>query len=200
MSSYLSHHSKSALRALTASSKLQIRISNPGGKILQNINFLPISQNSYLNIKWDSTCQNKSGGMLGFQNRSQKANQSKLHAKQCNRMLSWKMHFLTGARSTNLRPSLDSWHQNNSESGFRLWFRVPVRPQNIILVTCIIIINIAWFGFTDHNFKLKSNCVHTALQDRRVNMKECKFIPQCYSQNSGLQSLKVTEVALNSFV
>ena len=88
MSSYLSHKFNSAFCAPTAAPELQIRISILRGKIVQNMKFSLVSQNSYLNSKLDSTCQNKSGHMFSFQNRVPKAFKLKLHAKRCNMITS----------------------------------------------------------------------------------------------------------------
>ena len=57
MSSYLSHESNSILRELTVASKFQIEISNLRGKIVQNVKFSSVSQNSDLSSKLDSTRQ-----------------------------------------------------------------------------------------------------------------------------------------------
>ena len=51
------------------------------GKIVQNVKFSPISQNSDLRLQLDSTRKNKSRGMFGSQNRAPEAYKPKLHAK-----------------------------------------------------------------------------------------------------------------------
>ena len=106
-------------------------------KIVQNVKFFPINQNTDLSSKSYSTSQNKSEGMLGFQIRTSKANKLKLHAKWCNKGLPQKMHFSTVARLTNLRPLLDSWHRNKSGNGIGFLFRVPVNPSCKIRQTLI---------------------------------------------------------------
>ena len=86
MSSYLSQESNSALCMHTTTIELQIGFSKPRGKIVQNLKFSPVSQNSDLSSKLESTRQNESRGMLGFQNRALEAYKLKLHTKQCKRV------------------------------------------------------------------------------------------------------------------
>ena len=66
MSSYLYPELNDVFHALTTIPKLQIVNPNPRGKIIQNVKFLSVSQNNDLSLKLDSTCQNKSKGMLVF--------------------------------------------------------------------------------------------------------------------------------------
>ena len=63
---YLLYESNSALRAFTATFELQLHISIPRGKIIQNIEFSSLCQNSYLISKLYSTRQHESRGILGF--------------------------------------------------------------------------------------------------------------------------------------
>ena len=50
-----------------------LRISKPKGKIAQNMELFPISQNNDLGSKLDPTHQNVFAGMLGFQNKAPEA-------------------------------------------------------------------------------------------------------------------------------
>ena len=50
MSSYLLYEPNYALHVFTAISELQFHISDPRGKIVQNFNFLLLSQNSVLHL------------------------------------------------------------------------------------------------------------------------------------------------------
>ena len=70
MSSYLLYDLNLALRAFTAASELQFNISDPNGKIVQNVNFSPISQNNNLILKLNPTHQHVSKSMINFKNRS----------------------------------------------------------------------------------------------------------------------------------
>ena len=92
MSFYLSHESNNAFHALTTAPKLQIKNSNPRGKIVQNVKFSPVSQNNYLSSKLNFTRQNKSESMLSFQNKAPKTNKPKSHTKRWNKGLPQKMH------------------------------------------------------------------------------------------------------------
>ena len=56
--------------AFTATLELHFHIFKPKGKIVQNVNFSPVSQKNDLSLKLNPTRQNKSRGMLGFQNRA----------------------------------------------------------------------------------------------------------------------------------
>ena len=58
-----------ALHGFTAAPKLQFHISDPRSKIVQNVNFSPVSQNSNSSLKLNSTHYHEFRGMLGFQNR-----------------------------------------------------------------------------------------------------------------------------------
>ena len=116
MSSDLLYESKNSLHKLTTTPELQVRIFNPKSKIVQNVKFSFVSQNSDLSSKSDSACQNESGCMLNFQNRALEANKSKLQAKRCNKDLSRKTYFSTIPRLTNLKSPLDLWLRNKSGS------------------------------------------------------------------------------------
>ena len=70
MSSYLLYEPNHALRAFTATPELQFQISDPTGKIIQNVKFSSVSQNSDLSLKLNPTHQHESKGMLGFQNKA----------------------------------------------------------------------------------------------------------------------------------
>ena len=48
LNSYLLYESNSALRAFTAGSELIFQTSDPRGKIVENVNFLSVSQNNDL--------------------------------------------------------------------------------------------------------------------------------------------------------
>ena len=72
MSSYLLHESNNALCALTVAPELRIIIFNPRGKIIQNVKFSLVSQNSGLSSKLDSNHQNESGEYLIFKIEPQK--------------------------------------------------------------------------------------------------------------------------------
>ena len=72
---------------------LQFHIFDPMGKIVQNVNFLPVSQNSDLTSKSDSTRQHKSTGMLNFQNIAPNIKLLKFHANRDNQAYLEKYNF-----------------------------------------------------------------------------------------------------------
>ena len=84
MSSYLLYEPNNALCTFTATSKLQFYILDLRGKIIKNVNFLPISQNSDLSLQLNSTHQHESKGILGFQNRAPDIKLLKFHANRDN--------------------------------------------------------------------------------------------------------------------
>ena len=63
------------------------------GKIVQNVNFLPVSQNSNLSLKLNPTRQHESKGMLGYQNRASDIKLLKFHANQDNNAYLEKQNF-----------------------------------------------------------------------------------------------------------
>ena len=77
---YLLYGPNNALFVYTATFEVQIHISIPRGKIVQNIKFSFVSQTSDLISKVDSTRQHESKGMLGFQNRAPDTKLLKFHA------------------------------------------------------------------------------------------------------------------------
>ena len=85
MNSYLLYRPNRALYAFTAALALQLHISDPRGKIVQNIKFLPIDQNSDLILKLNTARQHESRGMLGFQNNARDPKLLKFHANRDNR-------------------------------------------------------------------------------------------------------------------
>ena len=58
--------------------------SNPMGKIVQNVNYLSISQNSNLSWKLNHTHQHEFRSMLGFKNRVSNLKLLKFHANRDN--------------------------------------------------------------------------------------------------------------------
>ena len=80
MSSYLLYELNHAFHAFIATPKLQFQISNPMSKIIQNINFSPVSQNSDSGLKLNSTHQHELRSMLNFQNRTPDIKILKIHA------------------------------------------------------------------------------------------------------------------------
>ena len=82
MSFYLLCKPNHALCALTTAPELQIQNFNPRSKMVQNVNFLFISQNNDLNLK--STRQHVSRGILGFQNRASNIEILKFHINRDN--------------------------------------------------------------------------------------------------------------------
>ena len=85
------------LRTFTATPKLQFNISDPRGKIVQNVTFWPISKknktkkqknkkkNSDLTLKLNLTRQHESIDMLDFQNRAPNIKLLKFHRNRDNR-------------------------------------------------------------------------------------------------------------------
>ena len=100
---------------LTGTLELQIRVLNLRGKIVRNVKFSPVSQNSYLSLKLDFTRQNDSTHMFNFPNGILEAYKPILHAKRYKFTL--KNVFFNLARSINLRLSLDLRRQNKFGSG-----------------------------------------------------------------------------------
>ena len=84
MSSCLLYEPNHPIRAFIATPELQFQNSNPRGKIMQNINFLPISQNRDLILKLDLIRKHESRDMLDFQNRVSDVNILKFHTSRDN--------------------------------------------------------------------------------------------------------------------
>ena len=103
----------------TASLELQFHIFNAMGKIIQNVKFLPASQDNDLNLKLNPTHQQESRGMLCFQNIAPNIKILKFHTNRDNITYLKKCKFSTEARLPILRLPFDSWHQNESKSGLR---------------------------------------------------------------------------------
>ena len=102
--------------------ELRFHISNSRGKIVQNVNFLSINQNSDLNSKLNPTREYESRGMLGFQNRVLDIKILQFHVNQDNSAYLKKYDFSTEARFPILRLPLYSWCRNESKSGLGSWF------------------------------------------------------------------------------
>ena len=85
MNSYYLYEPNNAFCAFTATPELQFQISDPKGKIKQNVNFFPISQNSDLISKLDPTHQQETMGMLGFHDRAPGIKLLKIQANRDNR-------------------------------------------------------------------------------------------------------------------
>ena len=82
--SCLLHKPNYALHAFAITSELQFYIFDPKGKIVQNVNFLHVSQNSDLSLKLNPNHQHESRGILGFQNKAPDIKILKFHANQDN--------------------------------------------------------------------------------------------------------------------
>ena len=76
------------------------------GKIVQNVKFLPVSQNNDLSSKSNSIHQNESRDVLGFQNKVLETYKPKWHAKRSMR-LTLKMNFSIVALLETLRSPMD---------------------------------------------------------------------------------------------
>ena len=70
--SYLLYEPNYALHVFTVAPEFQFHISYPRGKIVQNVKFLSVNQNSDLSSKLNVTRQHDSRSMLSFQNRAPK--------------------------------------------------------------------------------------------------------------------------------
>ena len=70
MSFYLLYEPNHAFHAFTTTPELQYQISDPKGKIIRNVNFFSVCQNSDLSLKLNPTRQQQSRGMLNFKNRA----------------------------------------------------------------------------------------------------------------------------------
>ena len=70
MSSYLLYEPNHTLHAFTAAPEFQFHISDLRGKIIQNVNFSLVSQNSDSTLKLNLTRQHKFKSILGFQNKA----------------------------------------------------------------------------------------------------------------------------------
>ena len=116
MSSYLLYESKGALRAFTFALELKFPIFDPRGKIVQNVNFLSISQNSDLSLNVNPSRQHEYRGILGFQNRALNIKLLNFHTNQDNSAYIKKCNFEQKAHLAILRLSLDSWCRNEFES------------------------------------------------------------------------------------
>ena len=68
-SSYLLYEPNHALRALKAASMPYFHIFDPKGKMVQNIIFFLVNQNSISSLKLNLTHQHESRDMLSFQNK-----------------------------------------------------------------------------------------------------------------------------------
>ena len=84
MSSYILYELNHAPRAFTATPKPQFHIFNPRGKIVKNINFSSVSQNSDLSSKLNLARQQESRAMLSFQNKALTVKLLKFHVNQDN--------------------------------------------------------------------------------------------------------------------
>ena len=87
MDSYLLYKPNHALRDFTVASELQFHISNLRGKTIQNVNFVPVSQNNDLSLI-NANRQHESNGMLGFQNKAPYIMLMKFYANQDNNVTS----------------------------------------------------------------------------------------------------------------
>ena len=68
--SHLLYERNCAFRALTAIPELKFQSSYPMGKIIQNVNFSLVSQNSDSSSKLNFNRQHESKDILSFQNRA----------------------------------------------------------------------------------------------------------------------------------
>ena len=84
MSSYLLYEPNDAFCAFATTSELKFPISDLRGKIVQNVNFSSVSQNSDLSLKLNPTRQHGFKGILNFQNRALDIKILKIHANQDN--------------------------------------------------------------------------------------------------------------------
>ena len=90
---YLLYEPNSAPRAFTADRELQFHISVPSRKIVQNVKFLSVNQNSYSILKLNPTRQHESSGMLDFQNRVTDTKLLKFYTNQDERVYLEKCDF-----------------------------------------------------------------------------------------------------------
>ena len=88
MSSYPYSELNDIFRALKIAHELQIENLDPRGKIVQKVKFLSISQNSYLSLKSDITCQNGSSGIFDFRNRFPEVHKPKFTQNDATRLTS----------------------------------------------------------------------------------------------------------------
>ena len=79
MSSYLLYEPNYAIRAFTTAFELRFHIFDPKGRIVQNDNFLFISQNNDLSLKLNLTRENVFKCILDFQNRTPDVKILKFH-------------------------------------------------------------------------------------------------------------------------
>ena len=84
MSSYLLYETKHALHTFTVTTELQFHVFNPRGKIIQNVSFSPVSQNSNLSSKLNIIHPHESMCILYFQNKASDIKLLKFHANQDN--------------------------------------------------------------------------------------------------------------------
>ena len=87
MSSYLLYEPNNILCAFIAVPKLQFHISNPRGKIVQNVKFLSVNENNDLTLKLKPTYQHESRGMLSFQNKTPGIKLLQFHVNRDNGLL-----------------------------------------------------------------------------------------------------------------
>ena len=128
MNFYLLYEPNHALCVSTTAPKLQFYISNPRGKIIQNINFSSVSQNNDLSSKLDLIHQHESRGILDFQNRAPDIKILKVHANWDNSAYFEKHNFEQKACLPILRLPLDSWNWNVFGCDLRSWLWIPVGP------------------------------------------------------------------------
>ena len=93
MNSYFLYVPNTALRAFTTALELQFHIFDYGGKIVQNVKFSPVSQNSDLISLLNPTCQHESNGILSFQNRAPDNKLLKFHVNRDNQAYFKKYNF-----------------------------------------------------------------------------------------------------------
>ena len=78
---------------LTTTSEVKFYIFDPKGKIVQNIKFLFVSQNSDLTLNLNPNHQHDSKSMLGFQNKEPDTKLLKFYANQGNQAYIEKHNF-----------------------------------------------------------------------------------------------------------
>ena len=126
MNFYLLYEPNNALCVFTIAYKLQFQISIPRGKIVQNVKFSPVNQNSDFKFKIIFYSSTRVQEYVWFPKQSLGYQVIKVSRKSRRKSLPREMWFLTEACFEILRLPLDSLHQNEFEGGFRFRFWVLV--------------------------------------------------------------------------
>ena len=111
------------------------KLPTPGAKWSKMSIFHPLDKYNDLSLKLNPTHQHESKVCSVSKTEPPGIKKLKFHANRYNNAYPEKTWFSTKAHLPNLRPQLDSEHQNESGNGLRFWFWVPVGPAHKMMQT-----------------------------------------------------------------